>query len=600
MPSTSRTNLASVQDRKLAAAKERANNDWARPILLAGLIANAMTMTIAWDPFSNRGFEPFSMFVIASIFVQSCLLTLPGLLLTYRYRALGWFAMAIPLLIVMIDAAVYRTIGTHVISDRGLAAVSTMPQWISHAGWPAWRTLISIAVGFTATYAACIALTNILVERFTWKIAYGIVAFVGGATLITLFSAFHTRVDIGRSPFQHPLSIAGIWRPVPITFSDTHAADIGVTTGTELEMVSAERAQRERAIRLIQTQPIEAARKPDVVIVVVESFRHELVDAQTMPHLHDAANRGLWCRNHYSSGNATSHGMFSLVSGMDATWFSSKLRYRPPMFEIFRDAGYHLGFFAGHDDWQRFYMDSFISEDHFDVFEFQRQDGLASDRWATAETLRFLDRQIGPESSPQTNDSSQVEDMTDSENFHPAPRLAILYLYATHSPYRSYAEDQIFDPSAEEDFPIPYGAEDQLLVWNRYRNSAHTVDRWLKLFFEDDSDRIVVVLGDHGEAFLEDGTIGHGTRISRQQNMTPAILFGQGIPVSAIEAPTMHADILPTLVDLIGLDVSGIEAIDGVSLLDNEAVHNEDRSFVTRDYLTSDTAAISVSEVPTK
>lgn len=340
------------------------------------------------------------------------------------------------------------------------------------------------------------------------------------------------------------------------------------------------RDQRIRRIEFTQVGEVPAD-LPDILIVVLESLRHELIDSEVMPNLAEAAEKGLWCKTHFSSGNATSHGMFSIVTGMDATWFDTSLRYRSPLYRLFRSAGYEIGFFAGHDDWRKFYMDGFVSAKHFDAFAISSQKRLESDRRAIQTTMQFL----------------QHEESR-------GPRLAILYLYVTHSPYRSYARDRAFAPAAEDGFLIPYSKDDVDLVWNRYKNSARTADRWIGSMIassaSSSSNRLMLVTGDHGESFLEDGTIGHGTKISAQQNRTPAILVGPGVPRLKINAPTIHSDLLPTLLAAAGIRLSDSgqadrdqeSLFDGCDLLSTSAAELSRRRNVTRDYLTKEVRLI--------
>jgi hypothetical protein len=309
---------------------------------------------------------------------------------------------------------------------------------------------------------------------------------------------------------------------------------------------------------------------PDVLIVVVESFRHELVDPGVMPNLSRYAEQGIHCQSHFSGGNATNHGMFSLLNGLEAIWYERPVRYSPLLNRLFRQAGYELGFFAGHDDWRKFYMDGYISDEHFDVFETSSPNGLASDRRATQLASTFLNR--------------------DETSDHPRPRLALLYLYATHATYNSYAEDQLFQPAADDRFLIPYSKASQPQVWNRYKNSARSVDRLLSAVLRE--DRVVIVTGDHGESFLEDGTIGHGIRISAFQNMTPAVVYIPGQPKRVIEAPTSHADLLPTILSAIGIPLSDDGVFDGVDLLEASDEILSKRLLVTRNYLRDDVALI--------
>ncbi|QDT06057.1 Sulfatase [Rubripirellula lacrimiformis] len=347
------------------------------------------------------------------------------------------------------------------------------------------------------------------------------------------------------------------------------------TSDADTQRMSSAIQRREIQQRILSTtSSCTGADCPDVLIIVAESFRPELVSADGTPHLWQLAQQGIWCRQHFSGGNATNHGMFSLVSGLEAIWHSRPVRFTPPLNRLFRLAGYEVGFFAGHDDWRTFRMDGYIDSQHYDRFETQPHDSLASDRQATIRASEFLRRD--PQSPRR-------------------PRLALLYLYATHATFDSYPEDRHFSPAADDRFPIPYPPRDRLEVWNRYRNAAVTVDRFIGAIATDRvgaDECVIVVTGDHGEAFLEDGTIGHGTRLSPQQNMTPAIIRIPTASPRIIDAPTMHADILPTVLQACGITVNNPSAMDGIALQDASNQSLRERVLVTRNYFDDEVAVI--------
>jgi arylsulfatase A-like enzyme len=117
------------------------------------------------------------------------------------------------------------------------------------------------------------------------------------------------------------------------------------------------------------------------------------------------------------------------------------------------------------------------------------------------------------------------------------------------------------------------------------------VDRLLSSLLTD--DRVVVITGDHGESFLDDGTIGHGIRVSEFQNMTPAIIGAPNIEPRVVDEPTMHADLLPTLLGILGIPLNDPSVLDGVDLLTTTEIALRNRTFVTRDYLSEKVAVIS-------
>jgi arylsulfatase A-like enzyme len=361
-------------------------------------------------------------------------------------------------------------------------------------------------------------------------------------------------------------------------------------SATALEQAIENRDHRHRRLSVLRESPpagFESRggrsdhRLPDILVVVVESFRRELVNADVMPNLWQYAQNGVYCQSHFSGGNATNHGMFSLMNGLEAVWYQRPVRFSPLMNRLLRSAGYEMGFFAGHDQWREFYMDGYISREHFDHFEVAPADGLDSDRRATLLASMFLDRKDNPAPPPSTSGVAADVD---------PPRFALLYLYATHATYNSYSEDQVFQPAADDRFLYPYPRSSREAVWNRYANSARTVDRFLGAVMRE--DRLIVVTGDHGESFLDDGTIGHGIRISEFQNMTPAVVYIPSSEPRMIESPTTHADLLPTLLSAAGLSLDDPSAIDGWDLRHQTDQALASRVLATRNYLDHDVALV--------
>jgi arylsulfatase A-like enzyme len=71
---------------------------------------------------------------------------------------------------------------------------------------------------------------------------------------------------------------------------------------------------------------------------------------------------------------------------------------------------------------------------------------------------------------------------------------------------------------------------------------------------------VVLVVGDHGEAFAEHGTKYHGSRLYREELEVPFIICDLGGALPALPDPSRRAttlDVAPTLLDLAGLPVPG-------------------------------------------
>jgi Flp pilus assembly protein TadD len=84
--------------------------------------------------------------------------------------------------------------------------------------------------------------------------------------------------------------------------------------------------------------------------------------------------------------------------------------------------------------------------------------------------------------------------------------------------------------------------------------SAHQLDHTL-----------VVVTADHGESLGEHGETTHGLFAYEATIHVPLILNGPSMPFSVVDAPVAHADIAPTILDLVGAHVPA--GLDGQTLV---------------------------------
>ncbi|MDA9857005.1 sulfatase-like hydrolase/transferase [Rubripirellula sp.] len=506
---------------------------------------------------------------------QSIWLITPGALLglaisIWRYRlgmmlGLSW-CVAIPLL-VSLDALLHGWIDERFLS---MSMLEILFHWKSLLASASWVTTAS-AILAVLTPLFLLALFEVVRiqtgQVVTRRPRISVGTRIGLLLLISIvlsspaiYEWDRTRRWCGEHSIRNPLCAFHFFDG-SVTVAESVSAIAVDTTESKTENLAG-RANEFRLLAVDSKTSGTSDELPDVLLVIVESMRPELLDANVMPHLHRYAKGSLWCRQHFSGGNATTHGMFSLLNGLDPSWYESSVRYTPILNRLMQQGGYEVGFFAGHDQWAAFDMDPFINDQKFDQFDVHRQNGLSSDRRATLAAKLYLD---------------------EPRNLRP-PRMAVLYLYATHAIYRSYPKDQVFQPSADDRLLYPYSVNSRDAVWNRYRNSARTIDRFLSSIMR--RDRIVLVTGDHGEAFLEDGTVGHGTRISKVQTMTPAVLFVPGLKGRLLDTPTCHADLVPTLLSALGWKLNQANLLSGKSLLDDVG-RTSGRVFATRDYLSN-------------
>ncbi|MBW1880806.1 MAG: sulfatase [Deltaproteobacteria bacterium] len=103
-------------------------------------------------------------------------------------------------------------------------------------------------------------------------------------------------------------------------------------------------------------------------------------------------------------------------------------------------------------------------------------------------------------------------------------------------------------------------APDREYVIDRYDGSIRYIDdqvgRLLDALGEDD---IVLFFSDHGEEFWEHGGFEHGHTLYEEVLWVPLAIRAPGLPPSRVEAPVSLLDLVPTVLDLLDLDVGEVD-----------------------------------------
>jgi len=124
------------------------------------------------------------------------------------------------------------------------------------------------------------------------------------------------------------------------------------------------------------------------------------------------------------------------------------------------------------------------------------------------------------------------------------------YPYAPPARYSTLFADTPRDPGLPADYaPVLYDRE--------IRHVDDQLDRFLtKLRAAGLLDNtLFIVTSDHGEEFLEHGFIGHGGNLHPEVVRVPLLMRGPGVAGGRrIAAPVGHADLMPTILDLLGIE----------------------------------------------
>lgn len=281
-----------------------------------------------------------------------------------------------------------------------------------------------------------------------------------------------------------------------------------------------------------------SAPRPNVVLVAVEGLRFDMLDRNVMPFLTDWSAAQIVFRNHYSGGNSTRFGIFSLFYGLSGTYWNRFLAAaRPPvLLDALTMRGYDFRILSCTDlNYPEFRETAFrhVGASIRDHWEGERVD---RDRQMTDDLLGFLGRVR-------------------------RPFFAFLFYDAPHGFYEYPPAFERFRPVPSSGDYVKIATENPALsgpLFNRYRNSLGYVDSQIERVVRDlerrglMDDTLVFVTGDHGEEFGERGYRGHGGAFDRYQASTLMVAHVPGEPAREVRRLTSHVDVVPTILERIG------------------------------------------------
>jgi membrane-anchored protein YejM (alkaline phosphatase superfamily) len=297
--------------------------------------------------------------------------------------------------------------------------------------------------------------------------------------------------------------------------------------------------------------------RPDVLLIVVESLRAQAFADGWMPRLSAWANHGMRFERHYANSNSSQAGLFALLYGRHPLLYGRTLDagVLPQLPHTLRQSGYATGYLAGNAvQWQR--IEEFVNERVFDRLVLTPAgEWPERDRRTVAAALALLREK------------------------RDRPWFLTLFLVASHYPYIYPPGFELHRPVPEPGswlFVSPTGAVSPAFreaMLNRYRNSLAFLDDQLSGLLDaiDGTDTLVVVSGDHGESFYEDGTWVHLGPLSEVQTRVPLVIRGPGVPAGIYARASSHVDVLPTLLHALAGGTLPVRHAHGRDLLAGEA-----------------------------
>ena len=295
----------------------------------------------------------------------------------------------------------------------------------------------------------------------------------------------------------------------------------------------------------------------DIIWLVGESLRADLLSPERMPNTwRFAEESGIRFTSHYSGGNGTRPGMFSMFYSLHANaWDNCLNNNRGPLFF----------------DW--------LIADHYQLlaqtsakFTYPEFDRTV---FAAYPQECLIEQSVG-KLPPWQRDINAIDTLLAAlDDRDPnRPFFGFVFFESTHAPYTFPPDQTPFQPYEQNLNYANVSAEDRELLYNRDANAAHHVDaqvgRLLDYLREHDrlDHTIVVITGDHGEEFFEHGRLGHNSTFVHEQTSPVLVMHFPGIEPSVYEGLSHHTDIVPTIAPWLGVTSPAGNYATGGNLLD--------------------------------
>lgn len=377
------------------------------------------------------------------------------------------------------------------------------------------------------------------------------------AVTVVVLCMVGERAAFGLSSFTayRPILVAAQTIPfyVPATFT-SFLKDLGYQPTRQSQFDVAQKGRLNYPLHPIQLQP--NAPSPNIVWLACESLRWDMLTPEIMPNLWKFAQNNWRYTHHISGGNGTRWGIFTMFYGIPASyWFSFLDARQPPtLVTTLQKKKYQFGLYTSAKfTYPEFDKTVWASLPSSLLHENNSQLGWKDDILNVKHLNQFI------------NNSAKSD----------KPFLAFMFFESSHARY-FFPKSAVIRPNYLKAFN--YATVDIKqniqLIKNRYINSTHALDKYIGRVLNNLKKQqlldntIVIITGDHGEEFMEEGRWGHNSAFHNQQLRTPMVLHVPGKGARVVTAPTSHLDIVPTLMPLLGVTNPPSDySVDAVSLL---------------------------------
>lgn len=286
------------------------------------------------------------------------------------------------------------------------------------------------------------------------------------------------------------------------------------------------------------------AKPYNIIWLTSESWRADTLNEKVMPNAWEFSKNAARFTRNYSTGNGTRMGVFGMFMGMPGNYWFPFLESRrgAALIDVLQKQDYQMSLHTSAKfTYPEFDKTIFAQVPNEFLHETRHPvSGWENDRDNVTDLLSFIDKR------------------------DPAkPFFTFLFFESPHARYYFPPESIIATPYRDD---LNYATmsktelrKDIVPIKNRYINSVHHLDMQFGRIFSYLKDHqlldntIVVLIGDHGEEFMENGFWGHNSTFVDAQVRTPLVIYVPGMNPQISNQMTSHMDVIPTVMPLLGV-----------------------------------------------
>ncbi len=456
--------------------------------------------------------------------------------------------------LLLIDAGVFSLYRFHLNGMVLNLVMSGVAVEVLSLTWGTWVTFLLFVVG--------VLLLEIFIAKWLWRRADRLK--FGGHVFCVLVVLFLTANFIHAwADYVHYAPVTRIVRMLP--------AFKPLTMRAHMERLGFVPLKQEAGMGQVDSgsgllYPLEKlqfkgpAKPYNLMIIVIDSWRFDMLSPITTPNIWKFAAGSTVFEQHYSAGNATRFGIFSLLYGLYGTYWHSFLAEQrgPVLISELNKRAYEMGIFASAP----------LTSPEFDLTVFK-------DVNETLKKTTNGDQPVDRDLEITRNMVNFINKTKENQPF-----FGFLFYDAPHAKQfpKSFALNKPYIDNLN--YLTLNKNQDPQPIINTYKNSLRFVDssvaevlaalqRKGKL-----DNTVVLITGDHGEEFndLKLGYWGHNGNFAQYQTRTPLVLHFPGQTPHQYNHLTTHLDVVPTLMrDMFGATTAPSKYSNGTYLTDTHS-----------------------------